>query len=398
MSQDSIDQQALLFSSLAEVVGVAADAAADPQTIADLRAQQADLQKASDDIKATDTKAVVVQPASQLAGQLTLNLPIFNPRAYPAIWNAVDSVDAAHAVQKQTQQSLAFSVVRAYYAAYTAQRLVSASEKQVAAATTQRDAVKARVEASTQPALSLKRAELELLRAQQSLAQGRAAADNAIAVVAAALGLDEMFALVEPPPVAAVTDATDVEKLTERALSQRVDVQAQRLIKQVAERGTVDAWMQFLPQVGLQASARVTSFTQGFVRDPVTGTLSVTATLPLYDGGLRYASLHESSSKTTEESVRLRQLEDRVRAQVRGNLRDVAVREEALELSRRALDVSRDAAAQAQALFDAGVGTALDLSETSFALFVAETDTARAELDLATARLGLAWAVGDVLY
>ena len=124
----------------------------------------------------------------------------------------------------------------------------------------------------------------------------------------------------------------------------------------------------------------------------------LSASLPLYDGGLRYAAMHESSSKSTEESVRLRQVQDRVRAQVRGNLRDVAVRITALRLSQQALEVSREAQAQAQALFDAGVGTALDLSETNFAVFVAETDAVRAELDLATARLGLQWALGDPLY
>ena len=397
LNQDQIDQQSLLFESLAEVFGVAADAAGNPQDEANFRRDQQDLQKAADDIQNTDTRAIVVQPASQLNGQITLTVPLLNPRAYPALANAYDGVDATRLAEHQARQGLALSVVRAYYAAYTAQRLVIASERQVEATTRQRDSVQVRVEASTQPLLSLKRAELELLRARQSLAQARAGADNAIAVLGTALGVDEMFELVEPAAVNGI-DPADAALLVERAHEQRIELKSQRIALAIAERGSVDAWMQFLPQVGLSATARATSFTQGFVRDPLTGTLSVSATLPLYDGGVRYAALHESSSRTSEERVRLQQLRDRVAAQVRGNLRDVAVREEALALSRQSLDVAKDAHAQAQALFDAGAGTALDLSDTGFGVFVAETDALRAELDLASARLGLRWAVGEALY
>ena len=250
------------------------------------------------------------------------------------------------------------------------------------------------------PALSLKRAELELLRARQSLAQARAAADNAIAILGAALGVDEMFTLVEPtlPDGLDPAAAGDAASLVERAYTQRLELKTQQIVLSIAERGSVDAWMQFLPTIGVSATARATSYTQGFVRDPVTGTLAISASLPLYDGGLRYAALHDSSSKTTEERVRLQQLRDKVAAQVRGNLRDVVVREEALALARQSLEVTHDAHAQAQALFDAGVGTAFDLTETGLSVFLAETDTLRAELDVASARLGLRWALGEVLY
>ena len=95
--------------------------------------------------------------------------------------------------------------------------------------------------------------------------------------------------------------------------------------------------------------------------------------------------------------MRLRQVEDRVAAQVRGNVREVTVRQDNLALSQQSLEVAREAQLQAQALFDAGVGTALDVSETNFAVFIAETEALRAELDSAQARLGLRWALGEPL-
>jgi outer membrane protein TolC len=87
-----------------------------------------------------------------------------------------------------------------------------------------------------------------------------------------------------------------------------------------------------------------------------------------------------------------------VRAQVRGNARDISVREKSVALSQESVSVSRVAVEQAQAMFDAGVGTALDVSDTQLRLYVAETELLRAQLDLSLARAGLAFVSGAPLY
>jgi outer membrane protein TolC len=396
VNQDTIDQQALLFDSLSDIIGVAADASTDAEAVAKFRDQQAQLKSTANDIRNTDTTPVVVQPASQLAGQLTVTVPLVNPRAYPALLNAYDGVQAAKSTQDVARQALVLAVVRTYHATVTAERLRQASERQVAWTTRQRDAVSARVQATTQPLLALQRAELEVLRARQTLSQTTASADNALGALAGLLGTTERFDVVAPPVVPPVA-SSNVDALVEQALAARPEVRAQRTALQVAERGTLDAWMQFMPTVGLSATARATSFTQGFVRDPVTGVLTLSASLPLYDGGVRYAALDDAASRTNEERIRLRQLEDRVASQVRGNIREVQLRQDSLALSRQALEVAQQAQANAQALFDAGVGTALDVSETNFAVFLAESDALRAELEVAQAALGLRWAVGELL-
>jgi outer membrane protein TolC len=394
---ESLEQQALLFETLADVMGVAADAAGNPEDEANFRARQAELTAAADNIKNTDVTPVVVQPASQLSGQMTLSMPLLNPRAYPALLNAYDGVDAAALARDQARQALVLGAVRAYYAAVTAERVMLASQRQVELATAQRDAVAARVQAATQPVLAEKRATLELLRAKQTLAQAKAAVDNAIGALGTLIGRSETFLLAPPPPMPPALSSTDTETLVEQALQNRLEVRTQRTMVTIAERSVLDAWAQFLPTIGVSATARATSFTSGFVRDPVTGVLTVSATLPLYDGGARYAALDDGNSRVSEEKIRLRQLEERVAAQVRGSARDVAVREEAARLAKEALVVAREAQTQAQALFDAGVGTALDLTETNVAVFGAETDALRTELELAMAHLGLRWAVGEPL-
>ncbi len=395
-SKDQLDQQALLFDTLADVMGVAADAAGNPEDAAEFRARQIELQDAAAGVRATDVTPVVVQPASQLSGQVSFSMPILNPRAYPALLNAYDGVDAAGLARDQARQALVLGTVRAYTAAVTAERLRDASRRQVELSGAQRDAVAARVAASTQPILAEKRATLEYLRAKQTLAVAEAAVENAVASVGVLIGRNEAFTLAPVGQGGLQFDdlGGDVEALISQALTERLEVKTQRSIVSISERGITDAWMQFLPVVGLTATARATSFTQGFVRDPVTGVLILSATLPLYDGGLRYAALDESTSRVNEERIRLRQLEDRVAAQVRGGVRDVAIRTAAAALAQEALTVAKEAQVQATALFDAGVGTALDVTETNVAVFAAETEAVRSELELELAQLNLQWAVG----
>lgn len=393
-----LEQQATLFESIAGLLDIAASApGTTPQQADNLLGQSAQLKQGAEQTRsaASNVRPVVVQPSNVFNAQLSVSLPLFQGRAIPLLQNAEDGVRLAERARAQVRNALLYSATRAYHSAVAAQKLVAIAGRQHESAERHREATRARVEAQTQPPLALKRAELEELRARQQLESANAAADLAIASLGLLVGRTEGFAVTDPDePPAAVVDLP-ADELVTRALDARPDVAAQRLALEMARRSEVDAWMMFLPSVNVVGSARATSFTQGFVRDPITGTLSLTASLPLYDGGVRYAALRESASRIREETIRTRQLEDRVAAQVRGNSRDIDVKVRALALARETVVVARTAREQAEAMFQAGVGTSLDVSDTGLALFVAENDAARAELDLQLARAGLSWALGD---
>lgn len=395
---ETLEQQADLFDGISSLLAIAANAETDPDKKQDLLDQSASLADGADQARASakNARPVVVQPANVFTGQLSVTLPLFNGRAFPLLWNAVDAVDVAKSAREQVKTALLYSATRAYHGAVAAKKLVEIANRQLESTTRHAEATRARVEAQTQPALSLRRAELEVLRAKQAVANAQSSYDVAIASLGLLLGRQEAFDVVDPgaPPP---PPSGDPEKLAEQALTQRFDVDVQRRSLEIARRGELDAWMMFMPSLNLVGSARATSFTQGFVRDPITGTLSITASIPLYDGGVRYAALKESSSRVREETIRTRQLEDRVRAQVRGNARDVGVKAAALDIARQSVEIARTAHEQAEAMFETGVGTSLDVTDTALALFVAENDLTRAELDLQLARMGLTYVVGAPL-
>ena len=94
--------------------------------------------------------------------------------------------------------------------------------------------------------------------------------------------------------------------------------------------GRTDAWMAFLPSLSLVGQGRFSSNTSGFTSDPITGAIMVQANIPIYDGGTNYANLKETASKIEQEKLRLEQSESRIRSQVRGNVDDIALKQQAL--------------------------------------------------------------------
>ncbi len=401
VNKDQLEQQADLFDGISDLLLAVADGAQNPDDEAKLRADAADLKNAAKGVRATDTTPVVVQPASVWAGAATLTLPIFNGRSIPLMMNAYSAVEIATAARQQVQNALVYSAMRTYLAAVTAKKLTATSVAQLAQAQRHLELATARVQTSTAPPLAQKRAELDVLRARQQLDSAQASYDTAVAALGLVIGVDEAFEVddvVTLPTLAKgapdVHTAAGVDALAELAVDTRPDLVMQRTALRVAEHQVTDAWMMFLPSVNLLARASVSSFTSGFVKDPVTGTLVISATLPLYDGGARYAAMRDSTSKVREETIALRQLQERVRAQVRGNARDVAVRARAAALAQQTVAVADVAVQQAEAMFEVGAGTASDVSDSQLRLFIAQSDVLRTELDLALATTGLVYVSG----
>lgn len=396
VSEDQLEQQALLFGSLGEIMSQVAELEQDPAKQEELRGQAQQLFATADefDKQKGEIQPIVVQPAHVFGGSLQVSMPVFNGRALPLLQNAYSAVDAVELASGQARNALLLAVTRAYYTAATAKKMLAIAEQQRDSATRHRDAVKSRVELEALPPLSLRRAQLDVIRAEQAARQAEAGYRAAVAGIGQLTGLTTYFDVAQPPSGPRIDVAESAEELIARAYSGRPDLRAQKVALQIAERSRTDAWMMFLPSVNLIGQARATSNVSGFIASPVQGALMLTATLPLYDGGARYAALDESASRIREELLKVRQIEDRIQGQVRGNLEQLVLREQALELSREAVAVAREAQDQAQALYEVGAATPLDVSDANLALFLTEADLARAELDLEQAHLGLAYIVG----
>ena len=202
-SPEQLDQQALLFGSLGDLFSQAADLEQDPDNAAELRQNADALLQAEDDINAAkdNLEPVVVQPSQLLSGRANITWQFFNGRSIPLLMNAQKSVDAVELATEQTRRALALAVARGYYSAVTAKELVRISAERLSLSARHLVATKARVELNTETRLSLQRAELDVIRGQQSVRSAQAAFDNARGALGSLMGVDTMFDVVQPAPL-----------------------------------------------------------------------------------------------------------------------------------------------------------------------------------------------------
>jgi outer membrane protein len=395
-SDEQTRQQALLYRSLANITDQTSVLNSDPQAQAAAQEQAAALRGVATTLENSKAQDIVINPYHVLGANVSVTLPIFNGRALPLLQNAYEAVDLAKLGGDQAAIALAHAVARAYYATVTTEKFVVIAERQLQNSMKHRDATRDRVELGIATPLALQRAELDVLRAEQNVIASKNGMATALGALGNLMDTDESFVVAAPPNLPSVELEADEDGLIQRALDARPDLKVQKGSLAIADRNRLDAWMMFLPSVGLTAQGRWTSNTSGFVALPFTGAVILQASVPIYDGGTRYAALKESGSKIREELLKVRQLERKIAGQVRGNIADIAVKRQALITSRQSVELSQKTAENAANLYELGMATSLDVIDANLAVFLAEIDLARAELDLEQARLSLTYILGEM--
>ncbi|RMG15801.1 MAG: TolC family protein [Deltaproteobacteria bacterium] len=396
VDREQLDQQALLYDSIAQILEQSAMFITDPdeRQAAEERAQQ--LRAVAKKLSDTEPEPVTINPPHVFGANVSVAIPLFNGRAIPLLKNAYEAVDLSRAVLAQQQASLLYATLRTYYGAVAAQALVASARRQLDAAQAHRRTVARQVELKTATRIALQRADLEVVRGEQQLRVAEQAYRNARAALGQLMAREEEFEVVEPGALPPPPPTADVEALEARALAVRPEIVAQSAALEIAERMRTEAWMRYLPSLSLVGSGRYNSNTSGFINDPFTGAVTVRLDWPLWDGGLREANLRETASRIREERLRLAQLEQKIRAEVRGNVADLALKEKAVETAEHGYALARATQADAKRLFELGAATSLDVIDANLAAFFAEVELTRAKLDLAQARLALAYVLGEL--
>ena len=395
VDEDQLQQQALLYRSLADLTEASASVSSDRrQRMAGLERAE-ELRRVADDLETTSADPIVIQPAHSLSGEVSVSMPLFNGRLIPLLLNSYDGVELSKAAASQLQQALLYTVARTYYTAASAKKMMTLVDKQVANAKAHAENVAGRVDLGAATPLSLQRAQLNVVRAEQSKRDMMHGYRMALGGLGSLMGLDTDFHIVEPEDMVAVEEGHSVEKLLSRALSNRPERKVQKLSVTLADRGRTDAWMMFAPSFALVGRGRYNSNTSGLTPQPLTGSVMVTASIPIYDGGERYAALKESASRVRAELLKTKQLETRIGQEVRGALSDVSLKKEALSSAHESAALARETAKSAKDFYELGLATSLDVIDADLAVHLAEIETVQSKFALEQARIRLAYTIGE---
>jgi outer membrane protein len=395
IDEDQMQQQALLYHSLADLTEATSAVSSDRRQRQAGQERAEELRNVATELENTTAESIVIQPAHSLTGEVSVSFPLFNGRSIPLLMNAYDGVELTRAATKQVQAALLYSVARTYYSVFTAEKMTQLAERQVQNAKAHQETVEERVELGVATPLSLQRAKLNLVRAEQSRRDMSHGYEMALGALGSLLGVDHQFVITAPKPMVAVEEGVAVEEFLMRALKNRPERQVQRLSVTVADRGRTDAWMMFMPSLALVGRGRYNSNTSGFSSQPLTGTMMVTASVPIYDGGERYAALKESASRIRTELLKTRQLEMRIGQELRGALGEVSIKKEALKSAHESAKLARETSLNAANLYELGLATSLDVIDTDLAVHFAEIEKVQAEFALEQSRIRLAFVLGE---
>ena len=134
----------------------------------------------------------------------------------------------------------------------------------------------------------------------------------------------------------------------------------------------------WLPSVSLVAAAGMTPYRQVGL-NPRYSAIGVNITVPLTNGGLLSARRAEANLRTLAEEQRLRDLENGIARDVRVAWLDTQAAFLRLDLTEQLQTQAADAADLAQARYDIGLGSIVELGQ-------AQLNKTRAEIESATAR------------
>jgi len=305
-----------------------------------------------------------IRAADALSAQVSVSETL-SARAWNATRSTAASTRAATLSARESQRLARATVARTYFSVLTAKKNAELGRSQLDAALRQYGAVVARVNAGVALPIDRTRAELAVLEAARRVADGDASLGRSRDLLGQALALDDAVDAVEIAPPEA---GDSVERYVSRALAQRTDVRVLEANREIAELAIDDAWLRFVPTLGLSWTLNWTSATSTFSPDSTSWTALATLSVPFYDGGARYAAMRDARASVEQTEERLAALRRSVRVEVRDAHRRLDTAGRALILAQRSVTVAEASAARADAAYRAGALTGIELEDARRAL------------------------------
>ncbi len=312
-----------------------------------------------------------------VAGALSLQVPVFNGRVFPAIATAWQRVDVARLDEAQQRQELLLAVASTYYSgvqllelAKVAFRTAENTRDHAIEAQARFEAGQIQRSASVRARVDVLRADEEVRRASYSYAATKSQLAQLVGGRATAF---ELEAPREPPPEI----RGELGELLERALRDRPEMAAARANLEIAARLKTDAWAQFLPTLAFNATGRYNSQAD-FAGNNRTWALTLALTLPLYDGGLRYVALKDAESRTREARAQERGQSARIEDELRRARLDLESARALRTQTEQTLLYARENEQLVRAQFEAGTRLAVQLAALRVAKSVGAFDPGEA--------------------
>ena len=337
----------------------------------------------TDAMGAPVTRQATITPADQFAALATMTVPIVDLSAWANAASAGANADAERENQDFVQENVSIAVAQLWNGLVAQRALAEAAQKNVDATQHSRDSISAQVEVGVAGQLELARAEAELARARQALAQARLQATLTARDLADLSGVipDETKATLEatpgepPPPLQGVS----------QTLHDLPAVRTARARERAADLAENAAWRALFPVLAANAAARWTNAAGFGHKDSYYAGLSATWTLDF----LKPARIGTTRAELGAAEVQSERAAQQAATALFDAWHRVQASRTSVEAALAGQQASQRAAHDAQARYESGTATQLDLIEAQRDAFQADVAVIQAAANLNVARAEL---------
>jgi outer membrane protein len=293
-----------------------------------------------------------------------------------------------------TRAQVLLQVRQAYLAALRTQAVLRVAQQTVAARQLVLDQVTALTEAKLKSGLDLSFAQVAVSEAKLMAAQALNESQASLADLAVAMGLRDpvAYTLSEPPPLSPLPP--DAKELLPTALRNRPELAARRLEVEAAQRLVAAEGKLTQPTVSGVGAAGVTPAHVAGIEKSYYAAAGLVVNLNFLNGGLFAARRSEAALRARAAEQRLKELENRVARDVAVAWLNVRTADERLDLTEQLLRRSTQALELAQARYDLGLSSIVELSQAQLAKTGAELQQTAARYDYTAQRAALAFQTG----
>lgn len=339
---------------------------------------------------ATTTKEAVIVPADQLDALLRVDLPLVDTARWFRTAAADAQNDAAEQRELATREQVKRQVVGTYYSLAAAKALVQSAQKSLAVAQAQLELQKTRVLAGTVTELDQMRAQAEVERSRQIIADATALVATTRRSLRTLSGLEPAIDIAGLPQDTLQAEAP-LEELEPKAETLPTLKAAEA---DLVAAGNLTSLQKFtlIPNVGANFNQRFTNAT-GFTGRVTSYTFGVNLTWRLDGPSIvapRVAEAQENVARLSIERNRLA-----ARDQVHSDWQRITAAIIKVQATGTQVQAAQRASLLAKDRYEAGVATQIDVIQGERDVFSAEVSQIQAMTELASARASLRISTGQ---
>lgn len=309
------------------------------------------------------------------------------------------------------------SVASAYYDVLMAKKSVEIAEANVERLTKHRDAANTRLRVGEATKTTLLRAEAELVSAQSDLIKAKNNLRLAKATLTRIVGISGDYSVKEQELGVSGKEIEDlivscragddsglsgqqstIDCLKEKALSQRPEIKAMTIQKEITEDAVTYARGLYWPTLSLEGvySKEENEPSSSFeVRERIYGIVKLN--FPFFEGGLRIAEVRQAKAKLRQAEYNLSDLKHSISIEVESAYLDLITEFGVLEKLHAEVEYALDNYNAVSKQFNHGLANSVDVMDANTLLVTAERELVNAEYDYQFAVLKLKRTTGTLL-